>query len=379
MVKTLGYYLFAFIYSLCRLIPRKKNRVLGIMTHDDGEGSNVSLVVKALKEAGDYTFSYITKHDTMDVKGFADLGKVISFFLRKPYEMARAEIILLDNIFLPFAYLRRRKGVKVVQLWHGTGTIKKFGQDVNTGKLKELEQRANNNVTHLIVNSEEMKKQYAGAFGIDEQRIFSVGLPKTDELLHRIRLTLDTGINKDKEYIFQKFNIPKNKKLILYAPTFRDDELNCPACINYMNDIIQKLPKEYHLGFRLHPFIAETFDQQVTGESVCNLSYESDVNALLLAADLLITDYSSIVFEYCLLERPMIFFAYDYNEFSDYGRGFYKNYEDYVPGPIAYTSDEVVDIIKNKRYSMDRLHHFKEENYQYLDGKATERLIELLR
>ena len=380
MMKTLGYYLFALVYNLCRPFPIIKKRVLCIMTHDDGEASNVRIAARAMqdKNAG-YTFSYITKSNTQAVKSSAGLRSLISFFFRKPYEMARAEIVLLDNIFLPYAYLHRKKNTKIVQLWHGTGSIKKFGQDVNVGKLKVLEQRANNNVTHLIVNSLAMKKMYAGAFGIREEHIYPIGLPKTDELLARIREIEATHRNHYKEYIYHKYKIPNNKKLILYAPTFRDEELENPKVVEYVKEICRELPEDYYIGIRLHPFIAAAFgDKELSNPRICQFSFESDVNTLLLASDLLITDYSSIIFEYCLTGRPMIFFAYDYAEFSDHGRGFYHNYMDYVPGTVAYSTQEVIDAIKAKEFHQNSIKGFLEDNYAFLDGKASERLIELM-
>jgi CDP-ribitol ribitolphosphotransferase len=380
MKKTFGYCLFALVYYLSRLVPVKKKRVFCIMTHDDGEGSNVAIVARALKSYNQgYSFSYLTKRDTLAVKSLSGIKTMVAFFFRKPFELARAEIILLDNIFLPYAYLRRRRGTKVIQLWHGTGTIKKFGQDVNTGQLKQLEYRANANITHLIVNSPDIKKVYSGAFGVKEDCIYPIGLPKTDELLRRIKKEEAAGKNLDKEYIYQKYNIPMDKKLILYAPTFRDTQSQNPRLIELIKELNLQLSGEYHFGLRLHPHIANSFRTEDLGENICQLSFEKDVNTVLLAADILITDYSSIIYEYCLTERPMIFYAYDYNEFSDHGRGFYYNYQSFVPGPVAYTGEEVVRIIKEQEFELYRIKDFIQRNYIYTDRNATERLIELLK
>jgi len=381
MIKTIGYYLFASVYYICRPLPIQRNNVLCIMTHDEGAGSNVNIVSKALKAySPDIKISYITKSDTLSVKSFSDIGKLFSFFFIKPYRMARAEIIFLDNIFLPFAYLKRKKETKVVQLWHGTGTIKKFGQDVNTGKLKELEKKANDNITHLIVNSPEMKKLYAGAFGVSENRTYPIGLPRTDELLQHIEKQNQTNLNSDKEYIYEKYRIPKDKKLILYAPTFRDSEVQNPRVAEYLTELLKDLPEEYVLGVRVHPFIAKAIsNQSMMGDGrLYQLSFEGDLNTVLMASDLLITDYSSIIFEYCLLERPMIFFAYDLADFSDHGRGFYYDYESYVPGPVAGTGREVAQIIRNDNLDLQKVTEFKKRHYPNLDGNATGRLIDLL-
>lgn len=345
------------------------------MTHDDGESGNVMLLMKELEKLNlGFCFNRITGKDVESVKKF---GNMINFFLIKPYQMARAKTILMDNVFMPLVYIRVRKNVKVVQLWHGTGTVKKFGQDVNTGRLKMLERRANRNITHLIVNNENTAKQYAKAFNVNINKVYPTGLPKTDDMLYRVWRTKKTGLNADKKNIYGKYDIPSDKKLILYAPTFRDDNLGSDIILQRVEDLAGKLPKDYVLGIRLHPFVARLASSKNL-KSVYDFSGEKDASALIMAADILITDYSSIIFEYCITEKPMIFFAYDLEEFSEKGRGFYEDYVSYVPGPVAKTVKEVIDIIKEDNYSTDRIRTFNAANFPNLDGQATKRIIELI-
>jgi len=345
------------------------------MTHDDGESGNVMLVVKELEKLNiGFYFNRITKADVEAVK---KLGNIINFFFIKPYQLARAKIILMDNVFLPMAYIKIRKNVKVVQLWHGTGTIKKFGQDVNTGKLKVLEKRANRNITHLIVNNEKTASLYAKAFGIGMDRVYPAGLPKTDDMLYRIWRADKSGVNIDKNNIYSKYNIPQNKKLVLYAPTFRDNNLSSESILSQVEELAGKLPEDYVLGLRLHPFVARLASTKNI-QRIYDFSDEKDLSALVMASDLLITDYSSIIFEYCITEKPIIFFAYDLDEFSDKGRGFYEDYTGYVPGPVARTVEEVIYIIKEEKFATDLIRAFNTENFPGLDAKATKRIIDLI-
>ena len=379
-MKTLGYYIFAIVYYLCKPIPFKKNRVLCIASHDDRKGSNVNLVRAALEEKDSaYSFSSISKSQIRKVKEFSSIKALLSFFIKKPYQMARAEIILMDNVFLPMAFLRVKKHTKVVQLWHGTGTIKKFGQDVNTGRLGKLEKRANENISHLIVNSQEMKDLYAGAFGISKNRIYPIGLPKTDLMYYHMKNDLH------KASIYDKYSIPQDKKLILYAPTFRDYQESDNQVGKDLRDIVRQMaleiPEEYYLGVRLHPFIANDFLENeptsINDKRIINMSFEEE-GPLLVASDILITDYSSIIFEYSIMERPMIFYAYDLETYKNHDRGFYYDYESYVPGPLVRTSQELGQIFVTENYPMDKVKEFKEKNFPYLDGKAIERLLELI-
>lgn len=367
------------MYNIFRLFPLKDKLVLCICTHDDGDGSNAVLAANALKELNDgYSFSYITKRDMGLVKDGKLLSR-LSFFVAGPYAVARAKIILMDNVFLPFAYLRIRKNVKVIQLWHGTGTIKKFGQDANTGRLKELEYKANKNITHLIVNSDRIKSIYAGAFGVDESKVYPIGLPRTDEIIKRMKGISDREHNGDKVNLYNRHGIDMGKKLVLYAPTFRDDGQDLVRLPELVEGIVRELPEEYVLGLKLHPFIADAVKGRDLPDRAVQMSFEPDLTEILMASDILITDYSSIIFEYCLLERPMIFFAYDLEEFSCQGRGFYMDYESYVPGPVARDASLVASIISAGNYNMDKAVKFKEDHFQYADGSAIKRLLELIR
>ncbi len=378
MIKTIGYYIFAVVFYICRLLPINNKKVFCIMTHDDGEDSNVSLVAKKLQKLNDsYSFSYITKTETESIRKLKNLSKLFVFFFIKPYYLARSKFILMDNVFLPMAYIRVKKNTKVIQLWHGTGTIKKFGQDVNTGRLKEQERRANRNITHLIVNNNQIAELYAKAFGIDIQKVYPIGLPKTDDILNRMRRANQDNVNIDKKSIYTKYNLPIEKKLILYAPTFRDINLGSDTVLKNVEDIAQKLPEDYILGLRLHPYVAR-MAKRLHKENVCDLSDERSLSELIMASDLLITDYSSIIYEYCITRKPMIFYAHDLDDFISNGRGFYNDYASNVPGPVIKSNDEVIDIISREDYSIDIIHTFISNNFPNLDGKATERIINII-
>ena len=102
------------------------------------------------------------------------------------------------------------------------------------------------------------------------------------------------------------------------------------------------------------------------------------MNGLFMASELLITDYSSLIYEYCVLEKPMIFYAYDYEEFSSHGRGFYENYHTLVPGPIATTEEELITLIEEGNYNFKKIRNFKEDAYEYFDGNSAKRIADVM-
>lgn len=374
-MKIIGYLIFAGFYYLFRLFCTvKPMKVFGIMTHDGSRDGNVSALVEYLKEQKeDYSFHYIRKSERNRIKSFHILKGKVSFFIVKPYHLATSAFILLDNVFLPMAYIKFRKNVRVIQLWHGTGTIKRFGQDVNIGYLKNLEKRANSRNTHLIVNSEATRSIYAGAFGINPDKVYTYGLPRTDLFFNEIK------IKERVKAFYTQYSQLTGKKLILYAPTFRDNDREENRSITDINILSNKLPDDYIILLRLHPFIAEAYNKEeqqatVKADNIVSVSSYPDINTLLLVADCLITDYSSVIFEYCLLQRPMIFYAYDLDEFSSQGRGFYYSYDEYVPGLVVKNIDELVEHIKKNHIQSDKTEDFIKSNYKYLDGKASERI-----
>ena len=361
-MKELGYRLFAMMYYIYRLIPIKKNRCFLIMTHDASVEGNVGVIEQYLKKSRkSYDFRHLVRSDTRS-------SKLLSLIFKKSYELATSNYIFMDNTFLPLAFIKVPKSVSVVQLWHGTGTIKKFGQDVNTGKLKVLEGKANENITHLIVNSPETRALYSKTFQVPEEKVYVLGLPRTDILFSKEQQT-----EKRKEF-YQEFPELKEKKLILYAPTFRDDQTENPKLSIDLDRFVKELPKDHVLALRLHPHVARYLSLNYESR-IIDFSLYENLNTLLFASDILITDYSSIVFEYSILQKPMIFYTYDLEVFSKEGRGFYEPYESYVPGNIAKTTEELITIIKEEDFQTEKIEPFCKQSYSFFDGKSTYRVI----
>ncbi len=372
-MKEIGYLMFAFLYRIYKFFPVKKNSAFLIMTHDGGREGNVGVTAVYMKRMYHTKLWTLRRNDTA-FGGAGGLKRAFCFFFVKPWEMARSEYIFMDNAFLPMAYLKVRKETTVVQLWHGTGTVKKFGQHVNTGKLYEQEKRANKNLDYVIVSSDATKELYAECFSVDVSQVKVLGLPRTDLLFSK------KGVAKRRKRFLEQYPELENKKLILYAPTFRDKEASNPTVHLDIEKMAAKLPEEYCLGLRLHPFVAQNFRLgEDYSRKVYDFSAYDNINTLLVSTDVLITDYSSIIFEYCVLGKPMIFYAYDLDEFSDHGRGFYRDYKEYVPGPVVETTEEILRVIREKDWKNEKRKEFFEDSYAYMDGKSTKRVVDFVR
>jgi len=375
-MKKLGYRLFALIYYICCIFPRKKNQVFCIMTHDSSQESNVGVMIQSLMRKDRYKFCYLKKEQREFQSKGGRIASVLEFFFCKPYQMARSSYILQDNVFLPMAYMKFPKSVKVVQLWHGTGTIKRFGQSVNEGELGKLEKHADAAITHLIVNGPASNPIYQEAFGIQPDQVYELGLPRTDILFDRNMLE---RLKKD---FFERYPKLKGKRLVLYAPTFRDAQVSDPKLGFDLESLMRQLPEDMCLLLKLHPYVAKNFHglnlPDEFKDRVVDVSMEMSTNQMLEAADVLITDYSSIIFEYCILRKPMLFYAYDYEDFKSTQRGFYLDYESFVPGEVVYTQDQLVNALQNPNHDISKIDEFIKEQYRYTDGKSAKRIVNLI-
>ena len=146
-----------------------------------------------------------------------------------------------------------------------------------------------------------------------------------------------------------------------------------------MEKFNKKLGRDYVLALRLHPKIKNFYKGDISskGAYIDVSDWESE-QELMLVSDILITDYSSIMIEYCVLGRPIIFFTYDLDSYLANERGFYYDFKQTVPGPIAYTSDELIEIIKNNEFNKSRISEFLKTQFDRIDGKSSERIVDFL-
>ena len=375
-LKEIIYALFAVNYRIGTILPVKKKFVFSVMTHDGSPSGNICTLTEFMSKEDSFKFYYMAKEER---KTYFHLLFVL------PFIMSRAEYILMDNAFMPMSFFKVRKETKVLQLWHGTGSIKKFGQDSNKGRLKELEKRLNSNIDYLFVNSDSLVTEYASAFGIPVSKVFATGLPRTDWL---INLVIDKNRLERENEIREKISKAKkmdftNKKVVLYAPTFRDDEISAPKLHLDVNSLVNSLPSDAVLFLKLHPFVSKAFKEDISSDRIINVSDYNDLNELMAVSDALITDYSSLVFDYIVLDKPMYFFADDIKDFAINGRGFYLDYNKDLPGLLPASEAELGRLITKNIMGFEedefkaKRKEFLSKYYNSLDGKSAERVYRL--
>lgn len=370
-MKKLGYLLFAFFFNLFRIFPVKKDTVLLFNGHNRGLNGNLLEIKKAIeKRLPQVQCIYMGKRDLFLAAGFGKITAALRFFVLCPYRMARTETIFLNDNFLPLGYMHLSKKTRVVQLWHGAGAFKKFGLSTEENpKVIQSVRKANKKITHLFVTSKQVIPFYQEAFSVSSDRIFATGIPVTDSYFRKE--ALDAG----KERFYKQYPQWRDKKILLYTPTFRrtkeeNETILSEFCIEKIHQI---LGEEWILLIRMHPKFPM---ENIMENSYCyNMTDYTDINDLYAVSDLLVTDYSSTVVEYVLLDKPVLLYAYD---LSEYDRGFYRDYTKYAPGKIALCQEEFLQELKNDWKEDQKRHDFVKLQYDYKDGESSNRILDIL-
>lgn len=281
-------------------------------------------------------------------------------------------------------YIFPKENQVFVQCWHGT-PLKRLGCDLEhfnnaMNSISEIRRRYQieaSKFSYFLSPSKFATEKFMTAWDMKDKSIMlEEGYPRNDFL---INYTED-----DKKAIKKRLNLSNvNKKIILYAPTYRDNQHTAGVGYTYKSEIDfdklkEQLSDEYIILFRTHWLVAQSFDFDKYKDFIVNVSDYDDINELYVISDMLITDYSSVFFDYANLKRPIIFYMYDLKEYKDDIRGFYLSLEE-LPGNIIETDIELIDEIKNIQNSFKYDEKYKAFNnkFNYLDdGKASNRVID---
>lgn len=346
------------LFNLFTKFPINNKQISFIIDSNESFKGNLDYIKKEFEKRGDFKFNFFYK-DKLSFSNFKNL--------------ATSKYVFLNDNFFPLAFMNFKKDTKVVQLWHAPGAFKKFGASSDT-KFEDMLSKISQNIDYLITSSDNIKDYYAEAFQIDNSKIKALGLPRADYYfenhdLRNIRANFDSN-----------YPLAKNKKIVLYAPTFRDN----PKDNNVFNFLDlekfnKELGEEYILVLRLHPKIKKFFKDKIeVNQSYIDCSDFKNEQELLLISDFLISDYSSIMIEFCLLNKPIIFFTYDYDTYIANDRGFYFDFKKNVPGPVVYTTSELIAQIKNNDFDKNKISEFRKTQFNSIDGEASKRVIDFL-
>ena len=355
MRNFLVYLILKVFYLLFLPLKINSNQIVFISYIGEKLEIDFDQLAKSLEQEKKYQLKYVlTKYE----KNLLGNIKYLFNCIVQLYYSCTSKVILLDyNNFIISKF--HKKGVCVIQLWHASGAIKKFGNDVNRQYLIK-------NYDYIISTADIWKGPYHSAFNVNENQVISLGLPRNDCLN-----SLKT-LNNYRNQILNKYSKLKNKKIILYAPTFRGNFFTKISSIKIDLCFLQEqLGNDFIIIYKLHPLLAK--EQLKENEFIINGNQDS-IFKLMSVADYLITDYSSILFDYSILKRPIIGYVPDLAKYVS-EVGMYNDYLTTMPFPICYTEEEVANVIKENCFNLERIEAFNQVYFKYHDTHSTDRVV----
>ena len=364
--------LFAVCRAYYRLLSKKdivNNRVTFMSGRRDELGGNPQFVYELIKDREDIDFQFLLFSDPAGHNRIKNVLKFLRLY-------ASSRVVIVDDYFRLLNLVDKRDEVKLFQLWHACGAFKTFGF-TRLGKKGGPKQTDPNHrmYDYAIVSSQEIAKHYAEGFGLSDESIVATGIPRTDIFMDR------QYAENVKARFYERYPQLEGKKIMLFAPTFRGNgQMSAfyPTSAFNPEEVYEELKGEYAILIKLHPFCRERFDIPEHYKNVIiDLSDDDELNDLLFVTDLLVTDYSSVVFEASLLNIPMVFYAYDLYDYIS-SRDFYYDFEGFVPGKIVFSQRELVESICENDFEQQKVDGFKSKFFDHLDGKSSQRVADLI-
>lgn len=354
------------------IYPLNDSQVCFLSDVRETMGGNMACVYQWVKDK-DYQCLIEFRGDRRDKRSLKQYIKLIKILSTSKY-------IILDDYCGITSFMRVRKEQELVQLWHGAGAYKKFGfSRLYTGENVGHIHPGYKKYTKTIVSSEEVRWCFAEAFSISEDKVKATGSPRTD-------IFFDEAYKKEvKERFYAKYPQFHNKKILLFAPTWRGVRIeDAYYDMNQLNlqDLYEHFGDEYVFILKWHPAVynniirnnLEMLDLNRYGGFYQDFSSYRDINDLLIVSDMLITDYSSVIFDYVLLDKPIIYYVYDEETYVGCGgRGLYFEFNEYIYGKVARNCEELIAAIEKADMALDRRKYFINKFVEACDGHSTEK------
>lgn len=352
------------IYSILKLFPVKKNKVLFCSRQSNDMPLDFKLIQEELGEINeDIDCAIICRNIG---SGIDDYIRFLIAMVRSMYHLATSKVCVLDSYWPPVSLLKHKDSLTVVQIWHAIGKIKKSGhasvgavsgRSTSSAKLLNMHE----NYDHIIAGAKVWNDYYCESFGVTEEVLLNYGLPRIDYLIN----TAEDNCKK----FFQENPQLKEKKIILYAPTFRRN------MESKWDQIIDKVDySKYALIIKNHP------SQRIYGEKPQGDVHYFDnwkTMDLISVCDCIITDYSAIALEAAVLNKRTYYWAYDYEEYLA-NNGLNINLHEAAPGHVYADVKELLSAIDEGRYDQAVLDAYRKKYLPEDLGMSTKKICDLI-
>lgn len=368
-VTELRKWFFKTQYNRVKRKPIIQNRITFISQRREELSGNFAFVYDKLKD-----------EEGLDIKFWFNNKNPQDMNLREIREFCRicaeSKTIVLDEYTPQIHYFPLKSEITIVQLWHACGAFKTFGF-TRLDKPKGSPQMTNmhRNYDYVTVSSSFCRYCHSEGFGIATDHVVPTGIPRTDVFFD------EDYKKKMQDDFYQKYPAWREKKIIMFAPTFRGmtrEDAFYPMDRFRVEKVMEQLGDEYAMIIKHHPFVTEKQPiPQCYKDRVIDLSDSTELNDLMFVCDLIITDYSSLIFEASLLRIPMLFYVYDLEEYIA-DRDFYFDLKLMSPGKLVYSQKELIRAIREQDFESERIEEFKKLFFDHTDGKSSERVAGLI-
>ena len=296
--------------------------------------------------------------------------KYVFHMLRQMYHIATSKVVILDSYCIVVSILRHKKKLKIIQMWHSMGTMKKFGYSVlglSEGSNVKIAKAMNmhKNYDYIFASSDAYKEHLASGFNYSKDKILTYPLPRYDLLKDK------KYNNKCRSDIYNTYPILKKKKNIIYCPTFRKTKNNFVKALEKLIDSVDF--KKYNLILKLHPLSTVKINKVYNGLLIDNKYSTFD---MLSIADYVISDYSCIIYEAAVKNIPLYFYNYDYDDYIG-TRGLAIDYYKELPGVISKDPKVIFKDIEKNNYDYLKLKKFSDKYIVPTNG-ATKSIVDFI-
>lgn len=364
------------VYAQAAKEPVDDQAALFVSRYATEIGGNLACVSDCLREQHGMRTEFVS----LDFNGVGTVQYLdnCKAMLRKA---ATSAYVFIDDASDVLSCIDLRPETKVIQLWHACGAFKRFGfstAEAGFGESREDKRRHPfyGNLSLVTVSSPEVVWAYEEAMGLQDAPgiVRPLGVCRTDCFFDA------QFVSASRTRFDQAFPQAKGKRVVLYAPTYRGDSSHAKAPDGLDLAVLKdRLGDSCVLCIAQHPFVVQSpvLPRELEGFVVDAQTAPLSIAELLCAADVCVSDYSSVVYEYALLGRPMAFFPYDYSDYYDW-RGFYYDYDELTPGPVYSDTAELADYLLHvdERFDPAQVASFRERFMIACDGNSTERIVE---
>ena len=350
---------------------QKRQKTIMFMTEQsDKIGGNLAAVYKRICERGldkEYTTLFSARPQSYIKQKRSSTKELLK-------KLAKCDMVFVDDHVPLFDWLELDKRTSLIQLWHAGAGFKSSGYS-RWGHIGcPAPVSCHRQYAYGISGSKNIAMFFSEVFGITDEQILPTGMPRMDEYL-------DEAYRREKtEELYQLYPACKGKKVILFAPTYRGKNRGDAHYPYEMIDFgrLYNFCKEegYVVLFKMHPWVREGVPiEDNYKDAFFDVNAFPNINDLFYITEILITDYSSNIFEYSLMKKPMLFFAFDKIQYS-FSRGFHRDYEEAAPGKVCYTFPEIMAALEQKDYEYEKVEEYVRKHFDYIDSSASDRVID---